>query len=272
MAFRKQGSLFIPTRNILVPRNWTLRDNRGFISPGVIGGIAGARRRTGGAASVAADIWQTFEFATLSKANLEANDNNASATWVVYDSLGYLSTQGGSERATISNIGGVSDSGTLGLQRLYTTTVISSLECKFDADKDNISYGHWFKFSANTSVNRNLIRSQNNSGNDSLEPITLRYSTRYLGWSPSGNSIGAALTAGSWYWVTVQYNRNATSYLRVYDSSGTQIGAEATTTAPNYPVRRMFVFDYNAQTSDSASSSIDDIIIDYTDATFPLGP
>lgn len=46
MSFRKQGSLFVPTRNILIPHNWTLRDNRGFISPGVIGGIAGARRRT----------------------------------------------------------------------------------------------------------------------------------------------------------------------------------------------------------------------------------
>lgn len=49
MTYRRQGSLFVPTRNIWVPSR-KLADNRGFISPGVVGAIASSRRRTAGAA------------------------------------------------------------------------------------------------------------------------------------------------------------------------------------------------------------------------------
>ena len=41
-------SLFYPTRNIIVPRRMRLRGEDGFISPALIGAIAGSRRRTAG--------------------------------------------------------------------------------------------------------------------------------------------------------------------------------------------------------------------------------
>lgn len=87
MSFRKQGSLFVPTRNILVPRNWTLRDNRGFIAPGIIGGIAAARRRTaGGDYTTGMILW-------LKAANIAGSNDDAIATWTDASGFGNNATQ-----------------------------------------------------------------------------------------------------------------------------------------------------------------------------------
>jgi len=244
-----------------------------MISPALIGSIAGNRRRAAAGASFAADIWETYELAAVTAAELQANDNNASATWTVTDASGYLSTSTSAEKATLSQVNNTSDTGTLGIRRVYTTTTTGFFTLNFGADKNNASIGFWYQFSVNPSNNHCLIRGQNNSGSDALDAIFLRSSTRYIGWGTTGNNNGAALTAGTWYWITIQYNRNATSYLRVYTDAGVQVGSEATATAPNVTLRRLYPFNYNNETSEgSMVSYMDDLVIDYTDATFPLGP
>lgn len=58
MTYFRQGSLFLPTRNIWVPRR-SLSDNRGFISPALIGAVAASRRRSGLDSDVAAYVATT---------------------------------------------------------------------------------------------------------------------------------------------------------------------------------------------------------------------
>lgn len=227
--------------------------------------------RFAGGPNFACDLWETFELSSVTAAQLEANDSN-DATWVVNDGSGLLSVNASAERATISTVNSTADTGTLGLKKVYSSTVLAGLECRFAADHDNASLGFWFRFTAAIGNNRILIRGQNNTGSDALDAIVLRSATSYLGWGTTGNSNGSALSSGTWYWVTIQYNRNATSYLRVYDTSSTLVGSEATATAPNVTLRRLYPFDYNANISDSADSYMDDLCVDYTDATFPLGP
>ena len=243
----------------------------------VICTVSADRRRLLGARNVAAasgitaDLWQTFE-GTMDVAGLEANDNNASATWLVNNPSSYITASASAERATVSTVNSTSDSGTLGAEFALTGASAAYLTCNFGSDKANISIGFWFKAPVAPTVNRNLIRGQNNAGSDALDTITFRYSTKYVGWGAAGNNNGTALTVNTWYWITIQYNQNATCYLRVYDTAGALVGSEATVAAPNIAERKLYLLDYNGLSLDAGVSIyIDDLVVTYS-ATFPLGP
>lgn len=79
-GFVKKGSLFVPTRNLWVPKRG-LRDERGFISIPQIGAIAGSRRRTGAAASFSDDF-------TRADANPISNPSSSGGTWGAITSTG----------------------------------------------------------------------------------------------------------------------------------------------------------------------------------------
>ena len=247
----------------------------------VIFTVSADRRRLMGARNVAAaagnnitaDLWQTFEGA-LDATGLQANDNHASATWTVDNAASLLSIHANAERATVSTVNTVSDTGSTGLKRVYTSTALGGLTVNLGTDYSAVSFGVWFKFSENPSVNHTLFQAQNNGGSGAIpDSIAFRYSTRYLGWGSAGNSIGTALSAATWYWVTVHVVQNGTCTIQVYNEAGTKIGSDATGTAPNNAFRKLYPFNYNAETSDGTLEMyMDDLVIDYADATYPLGP
>ena len=223
--------------------------------------------------NITADLWQTFEGA-LDATGLQANDNHASATWTVDNGASLLSIHADAERATVSTVNTVADTGSTGLKRVFTSTAANFLTVNLGTDYSTVSFGVWFQFSENPGNNHVLFQAQNNTGSDAIpEAITLRSSTRYLGWGTTGNSVGTAMSSATWYWVTVQVVQNSTCTLRVYNDAGSQVGSDATGTAPNNAFRKLFPFNYNAQLSDGTLEMyMDDLVIDYADATYPLGP
>jgi hypothetical protein len=122
-------------------------------------------------------------------------------------------------------------------------------------------------------ANRVLFRVQNSGGSDVIA-ITLleaNKNIRLAGSTTSDN--GASLTAGSWYWITAQANRNGTSLLKVFDTSSTLVGSECSVTSPDFECRRVFIFNNNTDLSSTDNVLyVDDFCTNWTNATYPLGP
>ena len=93
----------------------------------------------------------------------------------------------------------------------------------------------------------------------------------------NGYSDGIEIDAGTWYWVTIQYNRTtAYGYLSVYDpSTWEQVGVTVSRAFDASPtVVAYWVIGQNASqgNTEAASTWYGPAIFDWTDGTFPLLP
>jgi hypothetical protein len=221
-------------------------------------------------------MWQTFEFDSPLVSNLEANDNTSVGTWVTNDSAVLMSISTSGERALIGTINGNTDSGhTRGLRKAFSSTTIANVQYDLGSanTKNSASVGSWVMFSANGSAGSNKRILDFDSSTLNVATVFLQFPTRTIGFDGGANSNGVALVAGNFYWVTAQINRNATSYVRVYDSSGTQVGTEATITAADNPIRYLSIGNSFVDAADGSFDFFwDDVTFDYTDSTYPLGP
>jgi len=84
----------------------------------------------------------------------------------------------------------------------------------------------------------------------------------------STSQIG--ISSNTWYWITCQYNRNATSYVRVYDTSHNIVGTVSEDLsdipadyAPYFRIGRVYGALHD-------TAYWDDLVIDYTNYVFPL--
>ncbi len=222
------------------------------------------------------DMWQTFEFNDPLVSNLEANDNTAVGTWLTNDASVLFSISTSGERALLGTINGNTDSGhTRGLRKVFSSTTIANVQYDLGPanTKNSASVGSWIMFSANGTAGADKRILDFDSASLNVATVILQFPTRTISFLNGGNSNGVALVAGNFYWVTTQINRNATSYVRVYDSTGVQIGTDATITATDNPIRYLSLGN---STPDAADGSFDffwdDVTFDYTDSTYPLGP
>jgi hypothetical protein len=82
------------------------------------------------------------------------------------------------------------------------------------------------------------------------------------------SAVGTGSIAdNTWYWVTGQYNRNATSYWKVYTEGGVEVG-ENSFTAADYNADIILLANITAH--QACAFYLDDFVVDYTDATYPL--
>ncbi len=230
-----------------------------------------------GGSNFVADLWQNFEFDTpVNQAAwdtaLEANDSS-SLLWSVSSDVTLLSTGTSGEQATVSTVNSTEDTGTRGVARVYTSSLVNNFEFNTGADKTEASFGMWFKYSGTTSLNKIFFRVFN-AGGSGVADVRLLTSSKYIQIdSTTTANNGAALSADTFYWITLKAVRNGTSLLSVYDTSGSLVGSEASITSANNAIRRVSIFDYNPGGSDSGVTLyIDDVVYDGTDATYPLGP
>jgi hypothetical protein len=176
-----------------------------------------------------------------------------------------------------STVNGTTDSGTKGLKVVLDGASAARMTFNSPTSHDNASVGFWyytpsfgnfdyvnfFKFS-DTGLNWNSgVGFGNGAGT----------ANRYIDWL-SGGSVAIQVSASTWYWIALQYNRNATCNLRVYDTSGSQVGSTSTHSSfGNFSVQR---YQFGAVIAAGAAANsyeyIDNIVIDWTDATYPLGP
>ena len=99
------------------------------------------------APGITADLWQTFEFDTLSVANLEANDNCSEGSWTISNSASRVTITTAAEKQAPSPINGVNDVGTRGLGYTNSGTAYQPgyVRYTFASGKSTgLSWGFWF--------------------------------------------------------------------------------------------------------------------------------
>jgi len=209
MHLKKQGSLFVPTRNIWVPRR-SLRDCRGFISPSLIGAIAGSRMRTAG--WTPADLGSDNKFWVYAGAGLTLTGNDVDA-WA---------DQSGNGR----NL----DTPSANNPQYNATGGPNSLPCVDFAAASSNSIKHGSAFTAqarpltigivakhtDTAANQFLFDTRDSGGASRILIFRLD-STTFTGYLTGATIVyGASDLAGSWKYYVFQYPTDATqSTLRV---------------------------------------------------------
>ncbi len=136
----------------------------------------------------------------------------------------------------------------------------ATLHLALGGSYSHISVGFWFKTPNNTNGH---IMFQ-----DAAEDVRLYYYNAYfalrgLDWAANINA-----TVNTWYWVTIDIVQNSISTIRVYDTSHNQVGSDGTVTAYNAAITTL---DFFGDVDDNVTVQyLDEVVIDTTDATWPL--
>lgn len=231
-----------------------------------------SKKPAGSSTSITVDLWQTFEFDTISGANFDANDNTSTGSWSVTDTGAQLSTSSTGQKSFTSLINGSSDSGTRGMAKVYTSAATASptFDIGSGNTKANVSHSFWFRYSGNPTINKRVSLLYGTS-TECLR-ADFQYLTDTIGFNGGANSNGVALSENTFYRIEIDFTQNATCYGRVYSVMDAQVGDEFTATGANQAMRYWQIFG-SAEAVDSGITLYwDNLIIDWTDATYPLGP
>jgi len=227
--------------------------------------------KTPATSDITAQVWQTFDFATLSTGNLAANDHTADGSWTLNDSGTKLSMSTSGVKALVSTVNGVSTAGaTYGMAMDYNGTATC------DAQYNPTSYGA----NAISYVGAIFVPAFGSDANFEVfwayNVVHLRYRRISAAYtfdltSGAGTSSGISVTAGAWYYVAVLAQQNATCRLRVYDASGVQVGSEVTSTGSNAAQTNALFGESNTHTAQTGVFYYANWCIN-TSGTWPFGP
>lgn len=247
--------------------------------------LTGARARrlvpkiaAAGGSNITADLWQTFENATLNATNLDATDNCATGTWTVTDASSKLSVIGGAESATVSTVNSTADTGTLGLSYSLSGGAVAYLDYAPATAKNDITVGFWYTTATpagwdagptffvcwdDANGSALLVRDERDGG-DSTRQLTF----------VSGTTVKftTGITNATKYWISVRFVRNGTGKISIYNSSGVQQGSTTDITCNNYEVTRMFFGSGITITTQAQSVYFDDIVMNWTAPSNIIGP
>lgn len=241
-------------------------------------------------ADITVDLWQTFDFTTLDTTNLAANDNTAVGTWTVTNPDTTLATSASGEKISTGLINGNSDAGgTRGLS--FTPPTPSSdnvtIDYEYDVEKDEVSFGFWYKFPAafiGSDDEHDILYVENALGENELYVKHTDHGGPagggngdlflYTGEDEYSSRIVISDRPDEWLWITAKLEVGGLHRLRVFDEDGNQIGSEQTRTAHlSEPYHTAHLGSaVGALQGHSGSLYFDDWVMDWTDATFPLGP
>lgn len=225
------------------------------------------------------NVWQDFELDTLNGTNLDGRDHFVTTgVWSVTDASTKLSTSTTGEKACTATFGGVSDTGTRGLKYDSAGGAQAYLSFGHPAQRTQMSWGFWFKivgaafFSSFSEYD--LCRNSTDLGTlpSLIKVVDDTNETRFHLFVPSTYSAGIPIQENTWYWVTGKHVKNGTVVASLYNDSGVQVGVEQSIAVGNENLTE-FLFGVFAGGPDVASSIyFDDLIMDWTNATYPLGP
>jgi hypothetical protein len=258
---------------------WLLLAVLDLCAQGVRPALVGASRRVvegGGGANITANIWENFEFATFSTANLAANDNSSDGTWTV--GAGTQTTSGTGEKALLATINSTSDSGHsygMAIDESVGTANYVSFDWTSAPGAAAVSYGFWFKTPTSTVDSTSVMIFRCYGGADYVCRVAI-YDDGTKSFRIRGNASyvnhSATWAANTWYWVSVLGDAGGTCRLRIYNDSGTELGTEQTVTAADTTTTGFSLGVDHVYTAGTGSMYWDDLIVDTTDATYPLGP
>ncbi len=173
--------------------------------------------------------------------------------------------------------------GTKGLEHLYAGSTagndIAYAYYTFSSSKTQLSIVVKFKFSTltNTWYTNNILDIDLDVAAFSLCRIQYYWDgTNYNVWILGKDGVSSSLITFSSpgpYALCVQTTKNGTTYLSIYDlDTKTQVGSEVSVVAPNYDINYILLGSIlvTSSTGYPAVTYYDDLVGDYTDATYPL--
>ncbi|MFZ3043673.1 MAG: hypothetical protein WA058_01005 [Minisyncoccia bacterium] len=142
------------------------------------------------------------------------------------------------------------------------------------AAKTTLSVGVWYKTGAYAGWSglRGILSLYNNAQGDILrftEGRDAGSNARRMGWNLDVDPV--TVSDDTWYWVTIKFVKNGACSASVYDTAGSQVGSTMAGTASDYSIDVIRLGQALGVSSTSATY-FDEFYVDYTDATFPLGP
>jgi hypothetical protein len=235
----------------------------------------------GGAFNLTANVWQDFEFGSdgdnPTAGNLDGTHSGYTLSWTLNGttSLNYVRTA--ASHTSPSTINSITDSGTRGLEIDINgaNTASRAYYAAINQAATPVSYGFWIYPTSlvnNVAVVHQLFQVLNsgfshqfriNMGSDGSGNLKINITA-------STTSADLTLTKDAWHYVAFKGTKNSTVFLEVFDASGTSEGS-TTATAFDREAYYVVIGGFNAY-SEIGSIYMDNLVIDWTDATHPLKP
>jgi hypothetical protein len=221
--------------------------------------VAGAVSAAPACTNITVDLWQ----------NLDATDflSNMPSGWSKVDASNKLTMSTSGELSTLSCPGSVADTGTRGLAYDATGGAIARL--LYTSDHGTTSFGFWFKTGVHSTWYNAFILNIEST-------VVITYGcgascpNGYI-YIYGGTGTAVSVADNTWYWVTVKFVKNGASLMRVYDTTGSQVGNEMSIDTPDSVWTKAY-FGIGDNLNDTSTLYFDDIMMDWTNAVFPLGP
>ena len=142
------------------------------------------------------------------------------------------------------------------------------------AARDDISYGCWVRLPSSGSdyAFEAITHAYNQSSMGTN--ITRLYFSRSSGvysFRLRGADFGSGITisADTWYWITVHSKRNDTSDINVYGTNEALVGTDSVVGRDTASCSAL-TLGTDTAVDQNIDFYVDDLVIDWTDATFPL--
>lgn len=147
-------------------------------------------------------------------------------------------------------------------------------------NSDVVSLGFWFRSGSyanwsggpiilelrNVSYGLQLYLTDEKSASTNARQIKCLANT-----GPSQAAGIVAVSDYTWYWITLQFNRNGTLYWRVYNEAHALVGSEQSfSTLANYAVSTIYYGEYVAYGTAGKYIYFKNFVVDKTDGTYPL--
>lgn len=226
----------------------------------------------GGVPDITAQVWQTFDFATLSGANLNANDHTSDGTWPTPTDTGTaLSMSTSGVKALVSTVGGVSTGGgTYGLAMDFGGVAASYVQYNPTSYAANpISYLGAIFLPTLASDGDVEIFYAYDVGRVLYQKNGSTYTLRLN--SSAGSSSAITVTANAWSYLSLLFQRNSTCRIRVFNAAGVAVGSEQTITGSNNAQSNPIFGNTNAHVANAGIFYYSNWCIN-TSGTYPLGP
>jgi hypothetical protein len=237
------------------------------------------------------DLWQDFDFDTLSVANLVANDHASDGTWSLSDSYGRFTMGTTGEKVALTTFNGEGDSdGAYGLGYINdgNSSRSANIRYTFASRRSNgLAWGFWINVPSGvlgTWSEHDVCSLYVYPGADDVYvkvgDIRTGNSIRlYIHNSTSYSSGYVTLSAGTWYWVACQWRPNMSGGWRcsVYDVNGSRVGSEIIhqTATSNSSAEYITLGSLIGASGSRQSGTIwfDDLVMNWTDVvgSHPLG-
>jgi len=226
------------------------------------------------AASITVDMWQDFEFdGSITAASLSSNDHTSAGSWSVSANQSPSWTTTSDEKTTTSSINSAADTGTRGLRRSLTNSINSTFQYNPPSAKTNISVGFWYRAPDTPAWagSMNIVYAYYVASIQVLQEGTAGTPKIRLKSADTGTS-STSLTPGNWYWITAKVVKGGTCSCTVYDATGAALATQPGNVTGRNNIIDALVIGDDAYIVANTFWGVDDVVIDYTDATYPLGP